>query len=256
MLIVCLIRPVTCWKWVETATLAHTTVVTRDDDRWMYNEDQFNSDGTIAATLLTLGAPTNANCASCHGVIHTDTEFPLDQSGFDDQQWTTMTTGQLFSHERINVGALNVEGKADLTRAWDVHAERVVECTDCHYSLNNPVYYVEPEASRPDHLEFDPRRMDFEDYLSRPLHQFANGGQDYQETFPEFARAIRDCATCHDAQSTHNWLAYPERHLQALTCETCHIPEVFAPALESVDWTVIYPNGFSKCQLSWVGREQ
>jgi thiosulfate reductase cytochrome b subunit len=241
-------------EWAETATLANTSIVTSIDDSWTYNKYVFDADGTITADVLTLGAPTNTNCASCHGVVHTDTEFPLDPATFDTQQWTTLTTGQVFSHERINVSGLNIEDKAALTRAWDVHAERVVACTDCHYSLNNPVYYVEPEATRPDHLKFDPRRMSFEDYLSRPLHQFANGGQDYQETFPEFERANRDCATCHDAESTHTWLAYPERHMQALTCETCHIPKVFAPALESVDWTVIHPDGTAN--LSYRGLDE
>jgi len=239
--------------WASTATLANTVVIAPDDETWLYNDARFNDDGTISANALTLGAPTNANCASCHGVIHTNTEFPLDPASFNNQQWTTLTTGQVFSHERINVSGLNIQDKADLTRAWDIHAERVVTCTDCHYSLNNPIYYVEPEATRPDHLQFDPRRMDFQDYLSRPLHQFANGGTDYQATFPEFERSIRDCTTCHDAQSTHTWLAYPERHMQALTCETCHIPDVFAPALESVDWTVIHPDGTAN--LSYRGLD-
>jgi thiosulfate reductase cytochrome b subunit len=240
-------------EWAETATLANTSVVMPGDVAWFYNEDNFNADGAVLATTLELGAPTNANCASCHGVIHTNTEFPLDPSAFDNQQWTTFTTGQVFSHERMNTSGLNIADKSELTRAWDIHAERVVECTDCHYSLNNPIYYVEPDATRPDHLKFDPRRMEFEDYLSRPLHQFANGGTAYKETFPEFNNAIRDCATCHDASETHTWLAYPERHMQALTCETCHIPEIFAPALESVDWTVIQPDGTAN--LSYRGLD-
>lgn len=241
-------------KWAETATLANTSVVIAGDVIWTYDEAVFNDDGTVSADVLSLGAPTNANCASCHGVVHTNTEFPLDPSSFNNQQWTTLTTGQVFSHERINSSGLNIEDKANITRSWDVHAERVVACTDCHYSLNNPIYYVEPESTRPDHLKFDPRRMEIEDYLLRPLHQFANGGTDYQDAFTEFERAIRDCATCHDAESTHTWLTYPERHMQALTCETCHIPEVFAPALESVDWTVIQPDGTAN--LSYRGIEE
>jgi hypothetical protein len=26
-------------------------------------------------------------------------------------------------------------------RSFDIHAERGLKCTDCHYSLNNPAYY-------------------------------------------------------------------------------------------------------------------
>ena len=32
-----------------------------------------------------------------------------------------------------------------------------------NYSLNNPIYYLESAATRPDNLLFDPRRIDFGD---------------------------------------------------------------------------------------------
>jgi hypothetical protein len=38
---------------------------------------------------------------------------------------------------------LNLAGKDGLDRAWDIHAERGLECVDCHHSLNNPVYHEE-----------------------------------------------------------------------------------------------------------------
>jgi thiosulfate reductase cytochrome b subunit len=231
------------FAWLTTASLVHTEIVTADGDDWIYNEDAFDERGAVSPATLTLGAPTNGNCASCHGVASADAATPLAFDPTDPDQWHTQTTGVVFASGRINVSGMNVNGKADLNRPWDVHAERVVGCVDCHYSLNNPVFYVESEEGRPDHLAFDPRRMDFEDFLTRPLHQFANGGGDYASAFPVFERASRDCASCHDAQSTHTWLAYPDQHMEAVACQTCHIPALQAPALSSIDWTSVDVDG-------------
>ena len=79
----------------------------------------------------------------------------------------TLTTGQIIAGQKIADSGLNLAGKADLTRPWDVHAARQVKCTDCHFSLNNPVYF-RSAATRPDHLAFDPRRLDLGEYLQRP----------------------------------------------------------------------------------------
>ena len=70
---------------------------------------------------------------------------------------------------------MNIAGKEDLDFPFDVHTDRVVGCTNCHYSLNNPVYFRQRPESRPEHLDFDPRRMSSSEYLARPLHQFAKG---------------------------------------------------------------------------------
>lgn len=229
--------------WASTATLANTGIVNAEDGAWAYNPDAFDANGAVSADALALGAPTNANCAACHGVAHAGGAQPLSFDPTDSTQWHTQMTGAVFSPERISASGQNLAGKNALTRAWDVHAERVVGCVDCHYALNNPVFYVEPEAGRPSHLQFDPRRMTFEDFLSRPLHQFANGGSDYADAFPVFEQAGRSCADCHDAEATHEWLPYAGQHLEAMTCETCHIPELQAPALAAIDWTTLDADG-------------
>lgn len=231
------------FAWASTATLNQTGIVQQEGDSWTYSPTAFNDNGELNAELVTVAQPADDNCGFCHGNVDDNAQIPLELDLFDTTQWHTLTTGQVFSPERMSNSGVNLQDKADLARSWDVHAERVVACTDCHYSLNNPVYYVESEESRPDHLKFDPRRMDFEDYLTRPLHQFANGGENASNLFPIFERADRDCATCHDAESTHTWLPYSGRHIQVMECETCHIPELFAPALESVDWTVVNTDG-------------
>ncbi|MFW5709435.1 MAG: cytochrome b/b6 domain-containing protein [Chloroflexota bacterium] len=231
------------FEWASTATLNNTGIVQQTDDGWTANPDAFDPEGRLREEYITIDAPTDQNCSFCHGVVHTNAQEPLVMDPFDLTQWTTTTTGQVFSPQRLNNSGLNLEDKITLSRSWDVHAERVVGCTDCHYSLNNPIFYIESEIGRPEHLEFDPRRMDYDDFLLRPLHQFANSGQVYAEAFPIFQRSVRDCASCHDAEASHEWLEYTQRHLNTLSCETCHIPDIHAPALAAVDWTILTQQG-------------
>ena len=121
--------------------------------------------------------------------------------------------------------------------------KKVVGCTDCHYSLNNPIYYQETDATRPDHLTFDPRRIDLGEYLYRPLHQFAKGESAEGSLAPQFDNTLRRCESCHEVTSTHSWLPYTDQHMRALSCESCHIPKMYAPARQSNDWTVLNEDG-------------
>ncbi len=140
--------------------------------------------------------------------------------------WSTITTGQIVSPQRISDSGLNISSKEDLGRSWDIHAERVIECTDCHYSLNNPVYFQESDESQPDHLTFDPRRIDHGEYLYRSLHQFAKGESARGTVTPELDNTQRRCESCHSIEKTHDWLPYKERHMESVNCESCHIPEM------------------------------
>ena len=46
---------------------------------------------------------------------------------------------------------------------------------------------------------------------------------------------MRRCESCHDAQKTHaDWLPYTDRHMEEVACETCHIPQMYAPAIAVV----------------------
>ena len=138
---------------------------------------------------------------------------------------------------------MNLANKESLDRSWDIHAERGLQCTDCHYSLNNPVFFQANEEDRPAHLEFDPRRIELGEYLKSPLHQFARGQSAQDGVAPETQDSMRGCESCHDAQSTHDWLPYSARHMQAVSCETCHAPQMYATAVQQTDWTVLQPGG-------------
>jgi thiosulfate reductase cytochrome b subunit len=220
----------------NTATLITTGAV---GDDLSYNTEAFTEEGMLQAGVLTVGDPANENCAMCHGTIHTDLQTPFT---LDDIGWMTATSGQVFSPQRLANSGLNLSGKNDLSRSFDIHTERVVECVDCHHAANNPIFTSQSGAARPDHLTFDPRRMDFGDYLEQPVHQL-NGTENSPLT----------CAGCHDAAATHDWLPYAERHTQVLACESCHVPQLFAPAVQSTDWTVLTED--DQAVMEWRGLE-
>ncbi len=231
------------FAWAGSATLVGSGIVDEVNGLLEWNQEAFNDDGELLAEYIRVQDPSNENCGQCHGLVHVDSETPAVLTGCSPEQWSTITTGQIMSPQKISQSGMNIAGKQEISRSWDIHTERVVNCTDCHYSLNNPVYYQESEATRPDHLLFDPRRIDLGDYLYRPLHQFAKGQSTQGTLSPQFDNTLRRCESCHDAQSTHTWLPYTDRHLQALSCESCHIPEMYAPARGTMDWTVLNMDG-------------
>ena len=224
--------------WANTATLQETGVVMSASGNWLWNEAEFNEDGSVS---LNVGDPGDENCGQCHGLVHVDAQTPLNLDSCSADQYTTITTGQILSPQRISNSGLNIEDKEDTTRSFDVHAERVVACVDCHYALNNPIYFQETDA--PEHLEFDPRRMDFGDYLYRPLHEFAKGQSAQGALAPEYDNSLRRCESCHDVEVSHQWLPYLTRHTEALACESCHVPELYAPSRQIMDWTVLSADG-------------
>jgi thiosulfate reductase cytochrome b subunit len=231
------------FQWANTATLLGSGIVEQDGDGWSWNEEAFNGDGELAQEYVTVRGPQSENCAQCHGLAHVDSQTPLALDDCSPEQWSTITTGQIVSPQRISDSGMNISSKEDLGRSWDIHAERVVGCTDCHYSLNNPVYFQESDESQPDHLIFDPRRIDHGEYLYRPLHQFAKGQSAQGTVAPELDNTLRRCESCHSIENTHDWLPYKERHMGAVSCESCHIPEMYAPSRQYIDWTVIKPDG-------------
>jgi thiosulfate reductase cytochrome b subunit len=230
------------FEWVATATLLDGGLVEQTSDAFTWNTTAFDAEGK----LLTAGIqdPTNENCAQCHGVVHTSkSPLTLTTSDLNMQggNWQTLTTGQVISPDKISNSGMNQAEKDSLTRSWDIHAERGLKCTDCHYALNNPAYYQ--SENRPDHLQFDPRRLEIGEYLQKPDHNFARGQSAQDNIAPELKGSMRRCESCHDATKTHAWLPYADRHLQELACESCHIPQLYAPAVETVDWTVLQADG-------------
>lgn len=233
------------FRWAATATLAGTGLVHSEGERWTWDRSRFDDAGHPAATAFDITAPTSRHCGACHGLVQRGDDPVEPRYGVDE--WSTETTGQIFSPQRIYLSAMNVAGKDTLTRPWDVHAERLLECTSCHGSPNNPAHAPAnagwADDERPRHLAFEARRQDIAQYLRRPDHDFVKGHSVQGSVADNLDGTMRRCEDCHDAASTHTWLPYTDRHLARLMCESCHIPRVYAPARTTTDWTVVTPAG-------------
>ncbi len=230
------------FQWANTATLLGSTIVSSKGEIYEWNPEVFADDQEIDPEVLQIQDPTNLNCGLCHGLVHDNVEDPLVTLGCSPERWSTITTGQIISPQKMSDSGMNLANKDTLDRSWDVHAERLLNCTDCHYSINNPLYYQESEDSRPDHLLFDPRRVEIGDYLEKPLHQFARGNSAQSAVAPALNNTMRACESCHAVDSTHTWLPYLDSHLEALSCESCHIPQLYSSANMVHDWTVLLPD--------------
>jgi thiosulfate reductase cytochrome b subunit len=240
------------FAWANTATLINTGIVSQAGDAYTYNASAFAADGELQPAFVTVHDPTNANCAQCHGLAHSSPE-PLTTAGQELSQRQTATTGQIVSPQRISQSGMNIADKAELAWAWDLHADRGLECVDCHYALNNPVLVQTSAKSQPDSIVFDPRRLEFGEYLYRPSHEFARGQSAQFTVSADLRGTMRRCETCHETTQTHAWLPYTEQHMSEVACETCHVPSLHAPALQSVDWSVI--TQAAEPVLEWRGVE-
>ena len=227
------------FRWAATATLAGPGLAEpRGDGTWAYDLGAFEADGSVSRDRLRIVDPRSNNCGQCHGLVHEGPEPVALTYGLD--QWETASKGQIFSAQPVRDSALNLKDKGGLSMPWDVHASRLVVCTDCHVSLNNPVFFSEAERSRPRHLSYDARRPQIGDYLTKPSHNFTKGESAQGTTARRLDGTMRRCEDCHDALAIHEeWLPNPRRHLRTLLCETCHVPHVHAPARKQTDWTVL-----------------
>ncbi|MCA9959654.1 MAG: cytochrome b/b6 domain-containing protein, partial [Anaerolineales bacterium] len=221
----------------------------------VWNAAAFNEDGELSKSFVTIQDPTSENCAQCHGLVHVDSLTPLVLEGCTPDQWSTITTGQIFSPQRMSDSGMNLPEKETLGRSWDIHAERVLECTSCHYALNNPTYYQELSEDRPAHLIFDPRRIDLGEYLNRPLHEFAKGSSAQGTLASELDNTLRRCESCHSTEVTHDWLPYKDTHMTALSCESCHVPQMYSSSRQFMDWTIIQTDGTPRSVCRGVAQE-
>ena len=238
------------FEWANTATLANTGIVQLTDDGWVWDAAVFTPLGEIDNEMLPLARATNESCGFCHGTVHMRTDPIVGASLLDG--WGTLTTGQVYSDQRLSNSGLNLVDKGDLSRAWDIHAERGLDCVSCHSSINNSAQVAEDDDTKPGHLVYDPRRPNLDDYLTRPIHEFAKGDTAQGTAAPERDDTMRTCSGCHDPTESHAWLPYQDRHMQVLACETCHIPTASAPAAEQYDWTVIHTDGTPRTMLRGV----
>lgn len=239
------------YRWAATATLSSTGVAIRTDRGWAWDPKAFDPEGRLTDAFPRPRPSTAANCGLCHGTVHEGTAPFAQTPGRGG--WSTETKGQVFSAQRLRDSGLNLAGKDSLTRPFDVHAERLLGCADCHTTANNPAQFAAVAKAAPRHLTFEPRRLSPGEYLARPDHNFAKGHAAQGTVARALEGSMRRCEQCHDAGPTHAWLPYPARHFQALNCEACHVPRVYVPAREQTDWTLVAPDG--SAQVAYRGAE-
>ncbi len=227
------------FAWANSASLSSMDILVQEDGQWLWDGSKFQANGALQAGLLDIRKAADENCSLCHGIAGNDLDYPLTITADLDSRHNTDRTGQIISPQKLLNSGLNISGKEELNYPFDVHTDRVVGCVNCHYSLNNPVFFRQREESRPIHLDFDPRRLSNADYLVRPLHQFAKGQSSLGLAAADTQNSMRRCESCHSAESVHDWLPYKQRHFTSLACESCHIPRLFGPGLQSVDWTML-----------------
>jgi octaheme c-type cytochrome (tetrathionate reductase family) len=203
-------------EWSLTATLLGTGLVELTAEGFKWNERRVGADGEAELELVPV---SEASCGACHGKVH-DGSDPLLVDLDGSTLWTTEKTGQVFSPQRISLSGMNLAGKDDLDMAWDVHAQRLVSCGDCHYS-----------KGRPQRLAGQATAADVQ-----PAHGIR-----------------RRCESCHSLTGTHDWLPEPERHFKAVACESCHVPQLAMAAQQAIDDTVIRPDG--SALISYRGAE-
>lgn len=245
------------FEWAATATLAGveqdgTSLLRRpgagevgpDGESlgpWVYSPELFDAEGKLSSDVLEIRDPASSNCGLCHGTVGT-LDDPIRWEP-EEQHSRSDLTGQIISPQRIRNSHMNVEGKAALGRPWDVHAERMIKCSKCHQAANNPAGFLEERGTRPDHLRHDARTLDIGEYIKRPSHDLGKGHSTQGTVADSTDFSMRRCEDCHDASRTHEWLPYRAQHMQAMLCETCHIPRIHAPARQSTDWTVLDAQG-------------
>lgn len=253
------------WSTVTTCGQCHDTAFIRGHSRHVtekvqvdclschktpgtapWTTDSIGPDGLLKADAVDLHAARTENCAQCHGLTHTGRvplELPDDYhrhtpllDGDHRYQWTR-NTGEVFAGQNMSEGYLNLEDKLSLNRPWDTHAMRMLSCTACHYSPNNPARAT-MKRHMPEYLTQDPRKPTVGQYIQRPDHRLVQSS----------------CTDCHDPLKAHDFLSQRHRHMEVLSCQSCHVPALHGPALMSEDLTMLSKEGEPRVEWRNVDR--
>lgn len=225
------------FAWASTATLAGAGWVTGQESGYRWNIERTGPGGVVSARALGLGHAHSDNCRQCHGRACRCSDPVVFQSGRDN--WLAEAGGSVFSPGRMSQSGMNLAGKESLDDPWDVHAERLLSCSQCHHAPNNPAY-DRGGLDRPEvrHLSFDARRALESEYLFRPDHNLAKGDTAQGTVGHRFAGTMRDCRDCHRAEETHEFLPFARAHFAAMECTACHVPRLFPATRRVTDWTL------------------
>jgi hypothetical protein len=133
------------FAWANTASLLGSGIVTQDGQDLHYNPDAFSPAGELLPEWAQIQDPTNAELRSMSrlGPYRPGREFHRFRL------W-----GRRLACQRLRAGDLasahfgfwdqHCWKAGPGSRPFDVHAERLVQCTDCHHAANNPTFAQKP----------------------------------------------------------------------------------------------------------------
>ncbi len=233
------------FSWALTATLLKTGIVKEDMGELVYNPEAFFPDKKVRPQFLKLGEPGVDNCGQCHGFAKTGKEAHLIDPFLSHELLRgTKKMGRIWSSAKIKDSNLNLKGKEALDFSWDIHAEKKMICTDCHFSPNNPAKNINSTWESA-YLHYYPPTLKWLDFLLKPDHNIAKGDCYPETVVDDLDNSMRGCSDCHQASALHQWLPFREWHFKKLACEVCHIPKKYFWACQQIDLT-IFPKGVSK----------
>jgi thiosulfate reductase cytochrome b subunit/mono/diheme cytochrome c family protein len=202
-----------------------------------FTAEAFEPDGMLKRQWLRIAKPPAANCGTCHGLTtppegpvaiprdYRIAAYPLG-SQTSEHHLLSRTEGSIYSAQEVSESLLNLAGRENLHFPWDVHARKVLQCTDCHYAPNNP-QRLSSQSNPAALLRGEPRREKLSEYVQKPDHRLLTA----------------NCQTCHDPLKGHDFLPYPARHFEMVACQSCHVPRQFGPAEQMVDATLLDESG-------------
>jgi thiosulfate reductase cytochrome b subunit/mono/diheme cytochrome c family protein len=202
-----------------------------------FTAEAFEPDGMLKRQWLRIAKASTANCGTCHGLTtppdgpvaiprdYRISAYPLG-SQTSERHSLSRTEGSIFSTQEVSESLLNLAGRENLHFPWDVHAQKVLQCTDCHYAPNNP-QRLSGQGNSTALLRGEPRRGKVSEYLQKPDHRLLTA----------------NCQTCHDPLKGHDFLPYPARHFEMVACQSCHVPRQLGPAEQMVDATLLDESG-------------
>ncbi|MCX6583051.1 MAG: cytochrome b/b6 domain-containing protein [Candidatus Aminicenantes bacterium] len=202
-----------------------------------------------SAVHLRIQLPADENCAQCHGLVQSGAD-PLFIPGDYEENLVykegkkyydiTQHTGVILGGQNLANSALNLKNKKELHFPWDVHSRRQMNCISCHFIGNDPRFYGNIPPSL-DHLLIDPRKVKSPgEILKRPDHNLK----------------FTSCTSCHNPLKVHKNLPYKKRHMEVLSCESCHVPEIYGPALQAIDRTVVKVDGSPRIEYRGVDESK
>ncbi|MCK6546551.1 hypothetical protein L6R52_11945 [Myxococcota bacterium] len=191
--------------WEVTATLEGVASIA-DGARWRYAPDIFDDEGLVRSTTLELTSARSSHCLACHGGLDVERAAHDPRALVDAATLSPgWATGLAYSG-RVMKSVLGDDPILD--RPFDVHAERGVECSNCHHSINHPSYRGKKDFSRIEHLRFDARAVDLGSYVRRPSHELVTGRASQSFLGQKLPGSMRRCEDCHAADTAHEWLPY------------------------------------------------